>query len=38
MLLLRSLAVRGVLRVSRREIAIVDRAALQTLAEQADSS
>ena len=36
--LLRSLAVRGVLRVSRREIAIVDRTALQTLAEQAGSS
>lgn len=36
--LLRSLMVRGVLRVSRREIAIIDRAALQALAGQADSS
>ena len=34
--LLRSLAARGVLRVSRREIAIVDRAALAALAAQAD--
>jgi CRP-like cAMP-binding protein len=34
--LLRSLAVRGVLRVSRREIAILDRAALSALAGQAD--
>ena len=36
--LLRSLVVRGVLRVSRREIAILDRAALLALAEKADSS
>ncbi len=34
--LLRSLAVRGVLRVSRREIAILDRAALSALAAKAD--
>lgn len=34
--LLRSLAARGMLRVSRREIAIVDRAALAALAAQAD--
>lgn len=36
--LLRSLAVRGVLRVSRREIAILDRAALSGLAAKADQS
>jgi len=36
--LLRSLSARGVLRVSRREIAILDRAALQALAEKAHSS
>jgi CRP-like cAMP-binding protein len=36
--LLRSLAARGVLRLSRREIAILDRAALSALAEKADSS
>jgi CRP-like cAMP-binding protein len=36
--LLRSLAVRGVLQLSRREIAILDRAALSALAEKAGSS
>jgi len=36
--LLRSLAARGVLRLSRREIAILDRAALAALADKADSS
>lgn len=36
--LLRSLAARGVLRLSGREIAILDRAALSALAERADSS
>ena len=36
--LLRSLATRAVLRVSRREIAILDRAALSALAGKADSS
>lgn len=36
--LLRSLAARGVLRLSRREIVILDRAALAALADKADSS
>ena len=36
--LLRSLAARGVLRLSGREIAILDRAALAALADKADSS